>query len=348
MALTAGLVAAGLRAIARPEARRRGATVLASALLVILAQLGSGAARMAAVDRARADAPHARVALVQPSIEATVRWDAASAPAILATLTSLTGRGEARGAELVVWPETAYPYPLRHGARREPDAWPSILQPGVHGPVLTGVLMDGAERTEGAEGGLATNSAVVATPDGALSESYDKRHLLWFGETVPLADRIPLLRRVFARGLGLAVGDRSVVLPAGQVRAAVLICYEDMLPEAGREAMKASPNVLVNVTNDAWFSGSAETEMHLRVAALRAVEERRDLVRAVNFGQASWVDAAGRVRMRSPPDLPAMLLAEPALLDAPPTLYARFGDAPPALLLLVLAGVAAWRQVRGR
>jgi apolipoprotein N-acyltransferase len=127
------------------------------------------------------------------------------------------------------------------------------------------------------------------------------------------------------------------------LRAAVLVCYEDTLPEAGREAMETSPNLLVNVTNDAWFSGSAESEMHLRVAALRAVEARRDLVRAVNLGPASWIDAAGRVRMRSPSSVPAVLLAEPALFDSPRTLYARFGDVPLVLLLLVFAGGAVWR-----
>ena len=331
MALTAGLLATALRWLVRPETRRRGARMLGAAWLLLLAQLVFGAARMAAVDRMRASAPHVRVALVQPSIEATVRWERTRAPAILATLTALSADAESRGADLVVWPETAYPYPLRHGSRREPETLPSILQPTVHGPVLTGVLLNGAE------GDDATNSAVVATQDGALSDSYDKRHLLWFGETVPLADSLPVIRRVFARGLGLAAGDRTVALPAGRVRAAVLVCYEDTLPEAGREALEARPNLLVNVTNDAWFSGSAESELHLRVAALRAVEERRELVRAVNFGPSSWVDAAGRVRMRSSPNLPASVLAEPALLDAPLTLYGRFGDAPLALVFLAMA-----------
>jgi apolipoprotein N-acyltransferase len=154
------------------------------------------------------------------------------------------------------------------------------------------------------------------------------------------------MRQVFARGLGLAAGDRSVSLPAGRVRAAVLICYEDMLPEAGREAMETSPNLLVNVTNDAWFAGSSESELHLRVATLRAVEARRDMVRAVNFGPTSWVDATGRVRERASSDVAGVLSVEPALLDSPPTLYVRFGDAPMALLLLVLANVAVWRAAR--
>ncbi|HEY5241505.1 MAG TPA: apolipoprotein N-acyltransferase, partial [Polyangiaceae bacterium] len=131
-------------------------------------------------------------------------------------------------------------------------------------------------------------------------------------------------------------------------RASALVCYEDMLPEAGREAFAVAPNLLVNVTNDAWFSGTSEPELHLRVAVLRAVELRRDLVRAVNAGPASWVDAAGRVRRRATTRSASTVSAVPSLLDAPGTFYARFGDAPWAMLALVLANIAVWRATRRR
>jgi apolipoprotein N-acyltransferase len=342
MALAAGLAAQGLRTALLPATRLRGALALGAALLVVLAQAGLGVVRMAAVDRERAHAQHARVGLVQPSVGASTRWEEDRAPVILDELTTLTRRAESHGVELVVWHEAAYPYRLPHGLRRAPDEARAIVQPGVRGPVLTGLLLGGAAD------GASYNSAVVATRDGAISASYDKRHLLWFGETVPLADRLPWLRRVFARGLGLAAGERAVALQSGNVRASVLVCYEDMLPEAGREAMEVAPNLLVNVTNDAWFAETAESELHLRVGALRAVELRRDMVRAVNFGPTSWVDAAGRVRARAPADFPSVLVTEPALLEGPPTFYARFGDAPFALLLLVFANVAVWRVTRRR
>jgi apolipoprotein N-acyltransferase len=342
MALTAGLAASGLRAALLPATRRRGVASLVAALAVVAAQVGTGVARMASIDRLRAAAPHVAVGLVQPSVGATTRWEDERAASILEELVTLTRRAEAHGAELVVWHEAAYPYRLPHGSHVIYDATRAIVPTGVHGPVLTGLLLTG-----GADG-AATNSVLVATRDGALSESYDKRHLLWFGETVPLADRLPWLRQVFARGLGLAAGDRSEVLQAGRVRAAVLVCYEDMLPEAGREAMEGSPNLVVNVTNDAWFVGTSESEQHLRVAVMRAVELRRDMVRAVNLGPTSLVDAAGRVLARASIDVPTALVTQPALLEGAPTLYARFGDAPWALALLVLANVAVWRVARRR
>jgi apolipoprotein N-acyltransferase len=267
---------------------------------------------------------------VQPSIVATERWEAARAPSILSKLTELTKSSERKGAELTIWPEAAYPYPLPHVTRRAPLGRFEILPYGVRGPVLTGLVMEAGP-------GTSFNAATVVTADGALAPPQDKVHLLWFGETVPFADRWPWLRRTFARGMGLTPGNEFVALRVGAVRAAVLNCFEDTLPDAGREAMAASPNLLVNITNDSWFAGSAESELHLRLAALRAVELRRDLVRAVNFGPTSWVDASGRVRARYASDIAGTLLTEPALLDWAPTIYARFGDAPLVATLLTLS-----------
>jgi apolipoprotein N-acyltransferase len=337
MALTAGLAASGGRLVRVRATRPRALWLLAASLALLLAQAGVGALRLRSVAASRASAPTARVALVQPSIGATTRWEDARAPAIVQGLSALTARAEAQGADLVVWPEAAYPYRLPHGSRREPPDASPILEPGIHGPVLTGLLTT-------AQGGSAYNSAVVATRSG-LSATYDKRHLLWFGETVPLADRLPWMRQVFARGLGLSPGDRSVALDAGRVRASVLICYEDTLPEAGREGMADAPNLLVNITNDAWFA-APESELHLRMAALRSVELRRDMVRAVNLGIPSWFDATGRLRARGSPDFAGILYTEPALLNGPETFYARFGDLPWVLLGLVLANAAVWRAAR--
>ena len=341
MALAAGILAAGARSFVDRATRRRAVAYVAAAALIVAAQAGYGAMRLAQVEAARDGAPTVRVALLQPSVAASTRWEENRAPAILGELTALTARAQETGAELVVWPEAAYPYRLVHGTRRDPGGARGIVGPGSHVPVITGLLLTGAED------GAAFNSVLLAAPDGTLSASYDKRHLLWFGETVPLADHMPWLRHVFARGLGLAPGDTEVALAAGAVRAAILVCYEDVLPAAGREAASVAPDLLVNVTNDAWFTGTQESELHLRMATLRSVELRRDMVRAVNGGEPSWVDAAGRVRARGPSDFAAIVDTRPALLDGAPTFYARFGDAPWALLGLLLANLAVWRRATG-
>lgn len=307
--------------------------------------LAFGAARMRSIEAARASAPHAKIALVSPDFAAGDRWDESRASMMLDRLTTLTKSAEARGAELTVWPESAYPYTLSHGTRHSPPGHRALLQPGVAGPVLAGVYLKGAQ-------GRGYNSALLATADGAFSRSYDKRHLLWFGETVPLADKIGFLRRAFSKGLGLEPGTESVLFESGSVRAAVLNCYEDTLPDASREAIEIRPNLLVNITNDAWFAGSAEGDLHLRLAVLRSIETRRDLVRAVNRGPTTWVGATGKILARrdvvAGTGAPPPLLADAALLDAPITPYARFADAPLLLLFAALVGIGRARHLRLR
>ncbi len=336
MALAAGLAAQALRA---PGARARRLAALSVAIPA--ATLLYGVWRMDRVGRARGLAETATVALVQPSITASERWDEERAPAILETLTRLTKSAEGRGADLTVWPEAAYPFAVAHASRFGPIGARAILQPDVHGPVLTGLIMNGGP-------GVRFNSAVIASSRSALSEPYDKRHLLAFGEMVPFAQEIPWLRRTFSRGTGLVPGTRGVLLRAGPVRARVLNCFEDTLPESGREPFedgpKLAPNLLVNVTNDAWFSGSQETELHLRLSVLRAVETRRDLVRAVNLGATSWIDATGRIRARYDLAAAGILLTQPALLDGPATPYADLGDTPCLMVFITGLGVVLRRR----
>ena len=338
-AIAAGLAAHALVRFRATRDVRASAAPLVLSFVVLAGMLVWGTLRMGRVDRARDAAPHARVALVQPGFDASDRWDPSRAAMMIERLTVLTKGAEQRGAELTVWPESAYPFSLPHATRTSPSGARAVLQGDVHGPVLTGAYMSGGH-------GLGYNSVLLASSDGSLSAPYDKRHLLWFGETVPLADWFPWLRKVFSKGTGLVAGDESVVFVTGPIRAAVLNCYEDTLPAAGREAMERSPNLLVNVTNDAWFAGSAEGELHLRLAVLRAIETRRDLVRAVNQGPTSFVDAAGRVRARYDLPMPGTLQATPALLSGPPTLYVRFGDAPLVLLALASAVSATKRRRR--
>jgi apolipoprotein N-acyltransferase len=168
--------------------------------------------------------------------------------------------------------------------------------------------------------------------------------LLWFGETVPLADIFPALRRAFVRGTGLVPGDHQVLLSTGKIRGAVLNCFEDILPGAGREAIALNPNLLFDVTNDAWFAPSVESELHMRMAVMRSVELRRDMVRAVNFGSTSWVDAVGRVRGRYAEPFPGTLMTTPALIEAPPTFFARFGEWPTIAITAIFAAFACRRR----
>jgi apolipoprotein N-acyltransferase len=349
MALSAGLLSSGIRlalevraAKRQGEASEAGASRRAwllsgSALLLPGLMFGYGSLRMRHVEAERAMAPTARVGLIEPSTQALERWDPTQSQAILDRLSNLTRTAEREGAELTVWPEAAYPIPVAHGSRYCPIGARAMLPMGVRGPVLAGMVMTGGN-------GDLWNSAALCRSDGTMSRPYDKSRLLAFGESIPLVGGIPWVRQTFSRGAGLVAGKTSVLQVSGSIRASVLNCFEDTLPDAGRDAMLDRPNLLVNITNDAWFVGSGESELHLRLGVLRAVESRRDFVRAVNLGPTTWVDAAGVVRGRYEGPLAGLLVATPALLEGGPTLFDQLGDFPTALGLLLLAIIRMTRR----
>jgi len=330
LALTASLLALSFRHARSRTTRSQAYAPFALALAVPLAMALHGAVRMKAIDHRRDAAPSIRVGLIQPSVEASTRWDAVAAPVILRKLAERTRIAESHGAQLSVWPESAYPYTVSRGTRNLPPGDGSPFQGDVHGPLIFGAItIDGnGERYNAVLGGRA---------DGVITSEYDKLHLLWFGEQVPFAGAWPWMRRTFARGIGLVPGDRPAVVDVGRVKAGALVCFEDILPDAGREAASVHPNLLVNVSNDAWFAGSSESELHMRMSVLRAVEARRDLVRAVNMGATSFIDAAGRVRTEAGFDPTGALVVNAALLDGEPSFYATWGDWPLVTLCATVA-----------
>ena len=287
-----------------------------------------------------------RIGLVNHAVPPLERWDPKNSAPILRSLRELTRKLENDGVELTIWPEAAYPYALEHDARSAPRAGPmAILGARVRGPLLIGLITREKPLTtpSGAVEHNSYNSATLITPDGAMQPPHDKLQLLWFGEMVPLGAELPWLRHLFQKSGGLIPGTEARALTlertAGpSLRMGVLNCSEDTLASVGRRiAVELAPNLLVNITNDAWFQGTAEPELHARLAAMRAVELRRDLVRAVNLGVVSWVDAAGVERARYAGNEAATLEASPAIRNGGLTVYARLGDTP----LRVAFGLAA-------
>jgi apolipoprotein N-acyltransferase len=334
LALSSALLAVGV-CVWLVGDKKRSASYAALSIAIPVAMITEGVLRIGSIEAERLKAPKARVALVQPSTEARTRWDPQAADSILRRLTMLTIAAEQRGTDLVVWPEAAYPYAMAATAKADLVGQWAVLQPGVRGPVLFGLLM---QTTDGAY-----NSAALVH-GSHIDAPYHKMHLLAFGEAVPLSGVFPALRHAFARGTGMVPGDHQVLLESGPMRATVLNCFEDTLPEAGLEAADVNPNLLVNLTNDAWFSGTEESELHLRIATMRAIELRRDFVRAVNLGPTTWVDATGKIRARYDLDIPGSLPTQPALLEMK-TVFGRLGDLSGALLLALLS-LATWLGMR--
>jgi apolipoprotein N-acyltransferase len=150
------------------------------------------------------------------------------------------------------------------------------------------------------------NAALFLDAAGTPIACYDKMVPVTFGETVPFAETFPLLYRLSPLAAGLTPGDGPVAVTVGGLRVAPTICYESALPGAvravvrGLEASGERPDILVNLTNDGWFWGSSELDMHLAAGIFRAVEARTPLAIAANTGFSAAIDGCGRLLARGP------------------------------------------------
>jgi apolipoprotein N-acyltransferase len=150
--------------------------------------------------------------------------------------------------------------------------------------------------------GRAYNSIAVMPPDDDL-QTYRKRHLVIFGETIPFVDSIPSLKKIYEQQSGMEYGGsftpgdslEPLLIPAGQgtISAIPTVCFEDSVGRLTRKFVRPVPQVIVNVTNDGWFKQSAGAAQHFANARFRAIELRRPMLRCANTGVSAAVDSTG-------------------------------------------------------
>jgi len=240
--------------------------------------------------------PWLSVGIVQPYIPQTLKWDPAAARDNLRILEAETAKVAAAQPDLVLWPESAVPYILK--VQPELQGWFEAQARDAGAPLLSGaVVMEDAN--------LPTerwfNAPSAIDPERGLQrEYYAKRHLVPWGEYVPLRALFGWLKKFvpigddFQRGTSarpLLLSTRSRPVAAG-----VLICYEDVFPGLARANAAAGAEVLVNLTNNAWYGEGAAAYQHAAHSALRAAETRRPVVRCGNGGWSGWFDEYGGLR----------------------------------------------------
>jgi apolipoprotein N-acyltransferase len=329
---------AAARAIVFGE-RRRALWLPAMALAGSLAY-GAGSAYVVS----SSIGPGQDVVIVQGNAPLNVARDPGIAWLNLARLHDLT-RGTPRPGALVVWPEGALPVYVPAGARSAADE-PAFPWYGDGSTMLVGAFASDAL-------GHRYNAAFLVDADGRVDRPYFKRVLIPFGESIPFSDVVPWLGRLNERAGVFTAGSESRVFDARMpgtgavaraLRVAPLICYEDTVPTLSREAVLGGANLLVNLTYDTWFGRTVAPDQHHLIAAFRAVENGRYLVRATNSGFSGVVDPLGRTVASVPPFTPGTATARVRLLSIA-TPYTRFiGDRPWWLLLgLALAGIASRR-----
>lgn len=249
---------------------------------------------------------------------------------------------EQAGAQLIVWPESGYYFALDPGVKN--------VKHEVLGRLATPLLFGGMRIDQGVHGRELFNSAFLTDGSGNLRYSYDKTHLLAFGEYLPLGEQLPWMYKLSPQTSLFTRGRHVRPMLFDGMRLGVLICYEDILPNFVRHAMSESPDILINLTNDAWFGKSHEPRIHLALATFRAVEQRRFLVRATNTGISAIIDPAGRVLQETPVFARANIVGDVVPLHYV-TLYQRYGDWPVAAALLVLLSVVVrdyWQRIKAR
>jgi apolipoprotein N-acyltransferase len=267
------------------------------ALALLFASIGFGLHSSGAGIRGRTEGP--RLGFVQPNVEVMQKWDPGRVRENLDTLKDLTTYAGYLGADLVLWPEAPTPLPLKGNASMQ--QWVDGLSAELGLPILAGNVaregsLDDPDRRW-------YNAVFVIDPETGtnLDDYYAKRHLVPFGEYVPLSRWIPFVDKFVPIEASFFEGTDARTLRWEGERARFgrvgnLLCYEDIFPSLARANVLAGADWHYVATNNAWFGEEAGAWQHAAHSVLRAVETRRPVVRCGNAGWSGWIDEFGHIR----------------------------------------------------
>jgi len=339
------------------------------AIAALVAALAYGHQRMAA--------EHTRdglkVALIQGSVDIDMKLDKARTQEIYDQYLALTKQAitEHDDIDLIVWPETMFRDPMLlytddvHAPEGVDWSKEELVRAAEdHKNLLKNVAkrfrapsLLGMQTVVFGPGVIDTyNSAVLIDEQGVVQGRYDKMRPVMFGEYVPFAEYIPWLYRLTPLEGGLKRGEQPQSLIVRGGRVAPSVCFETFLPHfiRGQVSMLADqneePDLLVNLTNDGWFWGSTELDLHLIAGAFRAVECRKPLAIAANTGFSAVIDADGRILQQGPRRATDVLVAD-IPFDTRRSPYVMVGDLGAGVCLLfalAMAGIGGWDVAQRR
>jgi len=298
--------------------------------LVLALWIGYGGYRLGQVDALMAASPKIKVAVVQGNMKQGEKWKKEMVQTTLNRYGELTRK--VQGARLIIWPETAAPFLYV----RTPDLAAEVQKIARDSG---GYLLFGSPAYEMTpQGEFYYNRAYLLNPQAEAIGSYDKAHLVPYGEYVPLRRFFPFIGKMVPMVGDFAEGPvgATVSLPEGAL--GPLVCYESIFPNLARAQVANGARLLVNITNDAWFGKTSAAYQHLSMAVLRAVEHHVCLARAANTGISAFIDGAGRLLWTSGINVPEAHALELAWLPGG-SLYTRIGDLF-AWACVIIAGLA--------
>lgn len=237
----------------------------------------------------------ASVSMIQGNIDQGLKWDEDMQAGILGTYLDLSFKAVAENApDLVVWPETAMPFYFQ-----DPSDLTTSMRLGVarmQVPVLAGAPAYSIPMAPGASQYVLHNRAYLLSANGEPLASYDKEHLVPFGEYVPLGKWLPFITKLVPGQFEFKPGLNTEPLKTGSLAMGLLICYEAIFPELAQKQVELGANVLINISNDAWFGRSSAPWQHLHLSILRAVEQNRAIIRSTNSGVSAFIGPDGSLR----------------------------------------------------
>jgi apolipoprotein N-acyltransferase len=342
LVLVAVNLAIGEAVLALVERRKPSIPLLATGAAVSALACVYGVIRIRMVDAEAQAAPAATVGVVQANMGLTEKRS--SFDEGLRRHLKLSSELRDQGVDFVVWSETSAMRPVRDSSYSDElrGVAHRIGLPSIFGAVIVKRVPD--ERDY-----VLYNSAISSDAEGTVSGRYDKQFLLMFGEYLPFGETFPILYRWSPNSghftPGTSFDPLTIDVHGEKHPVTALICYEDILPRFTNAAVRhANPELIVNLTNDAWFGDTEAPWEHFALTQLRAVEHRRYFVRGTNSGVSGIVDPVGRVVAHSG-TFRTESLAAPIHWMRSRTMYERLGDWP---WLLVSGGLiySAFRRRR--
>ncbi len=267
------------------------------------------------------DTPLMQVRIVQPNIPQQEKWDRQKRPQHLAQIIAASRQPAERPLDLIIWPETAFAgfYDIDRGVVNAI----SLAASSGTTPVLLGMLSE-------PELNKFYNSAGIYAPATGMGDLYHKRHLVPFGEYAPLRPYIPFIDAI-AGPYDFSKGHQVMALPlitkdGRGVKLLPLICYEVIFPsQTRRDQNKVQADVMVNLTNDAWFGNTIGPRQHLTMARMRSAELGMAMIRVANTGVSALIDGHGRITAKI--DYDQKGVRDGSIPRKISTIYTTYGEA---------------------
>jgi apolipoprotein N-acyltransferase len=321
---------------------------LSTLTVMMVALVAFGAWRIANLKNAPGNGT-LKVAMVQANIPQSLKWDPKFLPESYQVYQEETTNAAKRGVDLIVWPEAAAAFLFqpddRYPAALAEDA--AYRQKLLTLASSTGVpILFGAPALAQRDGQLGFyNRAYLVSAKGEVVAHYDKMQLVPFGEYVPARSILGFFVNRVVKGLGdMVPGDQQTLFSVKGAKLGVLICYESIFPDFTRREVKLGANVLVNITNDAWYGESSAPFQVLAMAAMRSVETKVPMVRTANTGISALIEPSGRITNRTPLFKRGTEIVDVSFRPVQ-TVYTMVGDlfAEICFILTMIGLLIAWR-----